>query len=92
MPEYVLADMVICGTLCFFIGLWSGMILAAWIRANEPCDQHMTVQEARKVIREDTPEGSVAARLDALDVAKEVLGPDMGMKEVYKWAEGKNED
>lgn len=52
----------------------------------------MKAEEAKKIIREDTPEGSVAARLDALDVAKEVIGPDIGMKEVYKWAEGKNED
>lgn len=48
----------------------------------------LTVEEAKRVIREDTPDGNVAARLEALEVAMEIFGPDIRMTEVYKWADG----
>lgn len=48
----------------------------------------MTVEEAKRIIREDTPDGNIAARLEALEVAMEIFGPDIRMTEVYKWADG----
>lgn len=84
--KYVLGDLLICGVVCFIIGLWSGMILAAWICANEPGDQHMTVQDAKKVIRED-PDGNICRRLEAIHTAEMCLGDDCTMADIYKWAE-----
>lgn len=49
----------------------------------------MTEQEAKRIIR--TPGyPNVMEALDALEVAESILGPDIKMTEVYKWAEGKD--
>lgn len=48
----------------------------------------MTEQEAKQVIRTD-PEGNIIKRLEALDVARSVLGDDCTMSDVWKWADEK---
>ena len=45
----------------------------------------MTEQEAQAVIRND-PEGNIAKRLEAIDVAISVLGDDCTMSDIWKWA------
>lgn len=46
----------------------------------------MTEEEAKEVIRND-PSGSIVKRMEAIAVAKSVLGEDCSMKDVWKWAE-----
>ena len=48
----------------------------------------MTEEEAKEIINQD-PEGNIAKRLEAIDKAFEILGKDATMKEIWKWAEGK---
>lgn len=50
----------------------------------------MTEAEAKRIIRED-PQGSIFTRLDALEVAYDVLGPDVSITELYRWAEDDNQ-
>ncbi len=52
----------------------------------------MTEAEAKQIINHDTPTGSIAARIEALDVAYSVLGLDATISQVYAWAEGRNND
>lgn len=47
----------------------------------------MTVEEAKRVIREDTPDGNIAARLEAIQIALQVLGRSASMKKIWAWAE-----
>ena len=47
----------------------------------------MTEEEAKKIIRDD-PRGDVIQRLEAIAVAKEILGEDCTMKDIWRWAEG----
>ena len=50
----------------------------------------MTEQKAKEVIR--TPGyPNVMEVLEALEVAESILGPDIKMTDVYKWAEGDDE-
>lgn len=51
----------------------------------------MTIEQAKDIINRDTPTGSIAERLEALDVAYAVLGLDATMTEIYKWAEAKSD-
>lgn len=46
----------------------------------------MTEQEAKAVIRED-PKGDIIKRLEALDVARSVLGNDCTMSDIWKWCD-----
>lgn len=46
----------------------------------------MTVQEAKRIIRED-PGGNIMARLEAIEVAKEVLGEDLDTGKLHRWAD-----
>lgn len=48
----------------------------------------MTEEEAKEVINKD-PEGNITKRLEAINTALSVLGKDATMKEIWKWAEGK---
>ena len=47
----------------------------------------MTEEEAKRIIRDD-PHGDVIKRLEAIDVAESVLGDDCTMEDIWKWAEG----
>ena len=47
----------------------------------------MTEEEAKRIIRDD-PNGDVIKRLEAIDVAESVLGDDYTMEDIWKWAEG----
>ena len=49
----------------------------------------MTEEEAKRIILED-PHGNIIKRMEAIAVAKEVLGEDCTMKEIWEWAEGGN--
>lgn len=46
----------------------------------------MTQERAKEVIRSD-PTGSMAERLEALEVAKEVLGEECSMAKIWEWVE-----
>ena len=47
----------------------------------------MNIEEAKRIIREDTPDGNIAARLEAINIALRVLGKSASMKEIFAWAE-----
>lgn len=49
----------------------------------------MTDEEAKRIILDD-PEGNIIKRMEAIAVARSVLGEDCTMKEIWKWAEGGN--
>ena len=49
----------------------------------------MTVQDAKKIIRED-PSGDILQRLEALEVAKPFLAEKYTAGDLYKWAEDEN--
>lgn len=51
----------------------------------------MTEHEAKRVIRED-PGGNISARIEAINVALAVLGRTATMGEIYRWAEGKEDE
>ena len=46
----------------------------------------MTEQEAKAVIRED-PKGDVIKRLEAIAVARSVLGDNCTMSDIWKWCD-----
>lgn len=46
----------------------------------------MTEEEAKVVIRNDIG-GNINNRLEAIEVAKQVLGHDCTMREIWAWAE-----
>ena len=48
----------------------------------------MTEEEAKQVILND-PYGNIIKRMEALAVARSILGEDCTMKEIWRWAEGK---
>jgi len=51
----------------------------------------MSVRRAKEVIR--TPGyPNVMEVLEAMEVAESILGPDIKMTEVYKWAEDEHEE
>lgn len=47
----------------------------------------MSEEEAKRIILED-PHGNIIKRMEAIAVARSVLGEDCTMKEIWKWAEG----
>ena len=49
----------------------------------------MTEEEAREILRND-PQGNIAARYEAIQVAVSVLGRDCTMKEFWRWVDGKD--
>lgn len=46
----------------------------------------MTEQEAKEIIRAD-PQGNIKQRMEALEVAEQVLGKDYTMTEFWRWAD-----
>lgn len=46
----------------------------------------MTEAEAKAVIRDD-PEGNIAKRIEAIEVAKAVLGEGCTMADIWEWVE-----
>lgn len=51
----------------------------------------MTEEEAREILRND-PQGNIAARYEAIQVAVGVLGQDCTMKEFWRWVDGHKSD
>lgn len=47
----------------------------------------MTEEEAKRIILDD-PEGNIIKRMEAIAVARSVLGEDCTMGEIWRWAEG----
>jgi hypothetical protein len=46
----------------------------------------MTEQEAKDIIRAD-PQGNIKQRMEALEVAEQVLGKDYTMTEFWRWVD-----
>lgn len=46
----------------------------------------MSEEEAKRIILED-PHGNIIKRMEAIAVAKEILGEDCTMEEIWKWAD-----
>ena len=46
----------------------------------------MTEEEAKRIILED-PHGNIVKRMEAIAVARSILGEDCTMEEVWHWAE-----
>lgn len=46
----------------------------------------MTAEEAKRIILDD-PDGNIIKRMEAIAVARSILGEDCTMEEVWKWAE-----
>lgn len=51
----------------------------------------MTEQEAKIIIRHD-PYGNIKKRLEAIEVAKAVLGEECTMRDIWRWAEQTEEE
>ena len=49
----------------------------------------MSEEEAKKIILED-PHGNIVKRMEAIAVARSVLGEKCSMKDIWKWAEADN--
>lgn len=47
----------------------------------------ITAEEAKRIILED-PEGNIVKRMEAIAVARSILGENCTMEEIWKWAEG----
>lgn len=50
----------------------------------------MTVQEAKRILRED-PQGNIMKRIEAVFVAEKILGEDCTTGDIMKWAEEDDE-
>ena len=48
----------------------------------------MTEEEAKRIIRDD-PQGNIIKRIEAVAVARSILGEDCTMEEIWRWAEKK---
>lgn len=46
----------------------------------------MTEERAKEVIRSD-PTGNIAERIEALEVAREVLGWDCTLEDIWEWVD-----
>lgn len=53
---------------------------------NDSAQNRMTTEEAKEIILND-PNGDIVRRMEAIMVARSVLGEDCTMKEVWEWAE-----
>ena len=51
----------------------------------------MTEEEAKEIILND-PDGDIVKRMEAIAVARSILGEDCTMKEIWRWAEGNAEE
>ncbi len=51
----------------------------------------MTEEEAKRIILDD-PEGNIIKRMEAIAVARSILGEDCTMEEIWRWAEGNAEE
>ena len=49
----------------------------------------MTEEEAKQVILND-PYGNIIKRMEAIAVARSILGEDCTMEQIWRWAEGGN--
>lgn len=49
----------------------------------------MSEEEAKKIILED-PHGNIVKRMEAIAVARSVLGEKCSMKDIWEWAEADN--
>lgn len=49
----------------------------------------MTDEEAKRIILDD-PHGNIVKRMEAIAVARKVLGEECTMKDIWEWAEGGN--
>ena len=47
----------------------------------------MAEEEAKRIILDD-PDGNIVKRMEAIVVARRVLGEDCTMKDIWRWAEG----
>lgn len=47
----------------------------------------MTEAEAKEILKNDTPDGNIAKRLEALEVAEHVLGEGYTAGDLYRWAD-----
>lgn len=52
----------------------------------------MTVQEAKKILREDPPQGNIMKRIEAVFVAERILGENCTTGDIMKWAESEDDD
>lgn len=59
-----------------------------WAQAKaDELNSKMTEQEAKEVILND-PQGNIVKRMEAVAVARSILGENCTMEEIWKWAEG----
>ncbi len=49
----------------------------------------MTTKEAKDIIIND-PSGDIVKRMEAIAVARSILGEDCTMEQIWRWAEGGN--
>ena len=50
----------------------------------------MTEAEAKEIILND-PRGNIVKRMEAIEVARSILGEDCTMEQIWRWAEGGDE-
>lgn len=50
---------------------------------------HMTENEAKEIIKND-PDGNITKRLEALRIARQILGENCSMQQIWAWIEDKN--
>lgn len=48
--------------------------------------KQMSEEEAKRIILED-PHGNIIKRMEAIAVAKKILGEDCTMKDIWEWAD-----
>lgn len=53
---------------------------------NDSAQNRMTTEEAKDIIIND-PNGNIVKRMEAILVARSVLGEDATMEQIWKWAE-----
>lgn len=51
----------------------------------------MTEEEAKRIILED-PHGNIVKRMEAIAVARSILGENCTMKEIWEWAESSTKE
>lgn len=65
----------------------NGIIIPKTKTGEARIDSRMTAEEAKEIILND-PDGDILKRMEAIAVAREILGEDCTMKEIWRWAEG----
>ena len=56
------------------------------------CEKYQMSEEEAKMIILHDPTGSIVKRLEAIEVARSILGDNCSMEEIWKWAEGGDSD